>query len=119
MRYLLAWFPMIVIAVANGAAREAWLVPRWLSTMALIVLLGLYMSFVFRRWPLSSSAQAIAVGAMWLALTVAFESGLGWWSGLSWAQMTAEYNLAAGRLWSLVPLWVGVAPYMFFRLTRP
>lgn len=78
---------MIVIAVANGAAREAWLVPRWLSTMALIVLLGLYMSFVFRRWPLSSSAQAIA--------------------------------LAAGRLWSLVPLWVGVAPYMFFRLTRP
>lgn len=62
MRYLLAWFPMIVIAVANGAAREAWLVPRWLSTMALIVLLGLYMSFVFRRWPLSSSAQAIAVG---------------------------------------------------------
>lgn len=87
---------MIVIAVANGAAREAWLVPRWLSTMALIVLLGLYMSFVFRRWPLSSSAQAIAVGAMWLALTVAFESGLGWWSGLSWAQMTAEYNLAAG-----------------------
>ena len=26
-RYLLAWFPMILIAVANGALREAWLVP--------------------------------------------------------------------------------------------
>jgi hypothetical protein len=27
-RYLAAWFPMILIAVANGALREAWLMPR-------------------------------------------------------------------------------------------
>ena len=26
--------------------------------------------------------------------------------------------LAAGRLWALVPLWVAVAPYFFFRLWR-
>ena len=27
-RYLAAWLPMILIAAANGALREAWLVPR-------------------------------------------------------------------------------------------
>ena len=27
-RYLLAWVPMIGLAIANGAFREAWLVPR-------------------------------------------------------------------------------------------
>jgi hypothetical protein len=31
-RYLLAWFPMILIAVANGALREAALVARWAIT---------------------------------------------------------------------------------------
>lgn len=82
---------MIAIAMANGAIREAWLVPRSISTITLIVLLA---------W-----------------LTLAFEFGLGWWSGASWAQMAADYNLAAGRLWALVPLWVAVGPYIFFRLT--
>jgi hypothetical protein len=28
LRYVLAWFPMIAIAVANGAFREGWLAPR-------------------------------------------------------------------------------------------
>ena len=110
---------MIAMAVANGAIREAWLVPRSISTITLIVLFAFYMAWVFRRWPLSSPRQALAVGAIWLALTLAFEFGLGWWSGASWAQMAADYNLAAGRLWALVPLWVAVAPYVFFRLTRP
>ena len=52
-----------------------------------------------------------------LALTLAFESLLGRFvSGLSWREMLAEYNLAAGRLWVLVPISVAAAPYVFFRL---
>ena len=56
---------------------------------------------------------------MWLALTFVFELALGRFvSGLSWSELFAEYNLAAGRLWALVPIWVAVAPYFFFRLWR-
>lgn len=106
-RYLLAWFPMILIAVANGALREAWLVPRLgehaarqVSTLLLIALFVLYIGYVARRWPIASSNEALAV------------------SGLSWQQMIAEYDFAAGRLWALVPLWIAVAPYVFFRLWR-
>ena len=50
-RYLIAWFPMILIAVANGALREAWLVPRLgehaarqVSTLLLIALFALYIA---------------------------------------------------------------------------
>jgi len=125
-RYLLAWFPMILIAVANGALRAAWLVPRLgehaarqVSTLLLIALFALYIGYVARRWPIASSGEALAVGGLWLALTLVFEFGIGRFvSGLSWQQMIAEYDLAAGRLWALVPLWVAAAPYFFFRLFR-
>lgn len=117
---------MILIAVANGALREAWLVPRFgehaarqLSTLLLVALLAIYVGTVTRTWPILSGRQAIAVGALWLALTLAFEFALGRFvSGLSWREMIAEYDLAAGRLWALVPLWVAVAPYVFFRVWR-
>lgn len=123
-RYLLAWFPMVLIAVANGAFREAFLVPRLgehaarqVSTLLLIALFAIYIGFVTRTWPLASSAQALAVGALWLALTLAFEFALGRFvSRLAWDQMLAEYDLAAGRLWALVPIWVAISPYLFFLL---
>ena len=117
---------MILIAVANGALREAWLVPRLgehaarqVSTLILIALFAVYIGYVTRRWPIASSGEALAVGVLWLVLTLGFESALGRFvSGLSWPQLVAEYNLAAGRLWALVPIWVAAAPYVFFRVWR-
>jgi hypothetical protein len=125
-RYFLAWFPMVLIAVANGALREAWLVPRLgehaarqASTLILVALFAIYIGSVLHRWPIASSAQAIAVGALWLFLTLAFEFALGRFvSGLSSEEIIEEYNLAAGRLWALVPIWVAASPYVFFRLRR-
>jgi len=62
---------------------------------------------------------ALAVGGLWLVLTLLFELALGRFvSGLSWQEMIAEYDLFAGRLWALVPVWVAAAPYVFFRLWR-
>lgn len=74
------------------------------------------MGAVFQWWPLASSAEAARVGAAWLILTLAFEFGLGRFVfRLSWRRMLAEYDLSAGRLWILVPIWVALAPYVFFR----
>ena len=123
-RYLIAWFPMVLIAVANGAVREVWLVPRLgeaaarqASTLALLALFAIYIGAVLKMWPIASRSQALAVGAMWLFLTLAFEFGLGYFvSHLSWRQMLADYNVAAGRIWVLVPIWVAIAPYAFSRL---
>jgi hypothetical protein len=125
-RYLLAWIPMVGLAVANGAFREAWLVPRLgehqgrqASTMLLVLLLAVYIGAVMKLWPARSSRHAIATGVLWLVLTLAFEFALGTFvSGLSWREMLAEYNLASGRLWALVPLTVAVAPLVFYRYYR-
>ena len=83
-RYLLAWFPMILIAVANGALREAALVAplgdhaaRQVSTLILIALFGVYIGYITRRWPIRSGGEALNVGALWLALTLVFEFALG------------------------------------------
>jgi hypothetical protein len=106
-RYLLAWLPMIAIAVANGALRQAWFLPRFgdavarqLSTLSLLTLFAIYMGTVFKFWPLASARLALGVGIAWLALTLAFEFGLGYLvSRLTWRQMLAEYDLSSGRLW--------------------
>jgi hypothetical protein len=123
-RYVLAWVPMVLIAIGNGALREAWLAPRLgelharqLSTVFLLALFAVYIWAVTRIWPIRSSRKAVAIGAVWLALTLVFEFALGRFvSGLSWREMLAEYDLTAGRLWVLVPLWVAIAPFLFYRI---
>lgn len=117
---------MAGIAAANGAFREAWLVSRLgehqgrqISTFMLIALLAGYIAAVMRIWPAASSRHAAAIGALWLVLTLAFEFMLGRFvSGLSWREMLAEYDLAGGRLWALVPLSVALAPWVLYRLYR-
>lgn len=114
---------MVAIAVANGALREAGLKrrlseprARQVSTLLLLFFFAIYLAAIFRLWPLASAQQAVAVGALWLVLTLAFEFALGRFvSQLAWRRMLAEYNLFAGRLWILVPIWIAVAPYLFYR----
>jgi hypothetical protein len=124
-KYLLAWIPMVAIAVANGALRELWirkhageLRAHQISTVLLLLLFSLYIGFVVRLWPPESARQALAVGLLWLALTLAFEFGLGRSSGRPWSALLRDYDLLAGRIWVLVPLWVAVAPYLFYRSWR-
>ena len=117
---------MIAIAVANGAARETWLLPRFgdalarqISTVSLLILFAIYIGAVLKLWPLASGRLAIGVGIAWLVLTLAFEFGLGYFvSRLTWREMLAEYNLSSGRLWILVPAWVALAPYVFYTVHR-
>lgn len=114
---------MVLIAVGNGAFREAFLrhrfgelAARQIFTLLLILLLAACMAAVFRLWPLASARDALLVGLGWLALTLGFEFALGRFvSRLSWQEMLAEYDVFAGRVWILVPVWGATAPYVFYR----
>ena len=121
--HVLAWFGLLIVAFANGALREFGLA-RWLSrsaaghfsTILLITLFGVFIFFVMRRWPPASGRDAIIIGVIWMLMTVVFESLLGrYGSGQSWREVFAAYDLTSGNLWALVPLWVGVAPYLMHR----
>lgn len=116
-RYLVAWFGMMALAIVNGIAREAWLVPNLApraayqaSTLILLVLFALYWWWLFRRWPPASTKRAWTVGGTWLAMTLIFEWRLGLAGGLGWRELIEQYNLANGNLWVLIPLAVLVAP---------
>ena len=125
-RYLAAWIAMIGIGIANGVLREltygAYLpenVAHQVSTVIALVLFGVYIWWISRIWNFNSGRQALTVGVVWLLMTVAFEFGFGHWvAGHTWNELLYDYNLAAGRLWVLVPLWIATAPWVFCRLRQ-
>ena len=123
-RYVLAWVPMLVIAVANGALRQATfakvmpeLRAHQLSTLIGSVLIGLFVWFVVRTWPPSSGREALLIGFVWLLLTVAFEFFMGLvLAHRPLSQVLRDYNLFAGRVWVLFLIWILLAPWAFYRL---
>lgn len=125
-KYVLAWFPMVIIATANGAMREAWFTKRLgelrahqLSCVSGSLLLGVYIWALIHIWRPGSSGQALTIGLIWFGLTVAFEFLFGRYArGLSWNELLHDYHILSGRLWVLVLIWITVAPYLFYRLQR-
>lgn len=121
LAYILAWFPMLMLAVLNGFFREAVLKKRLsdlpahqVSTLTLILLFAFYINLVIERFPPASASQALFIGILWVILTLLFEFGLGRFRGNSWDKLLEDYNLFKGHLWVLIPVWVLIAPYLFF-----
>ena len=114
---------MMVIAVGNGTLRDLGykkhvgeLTAHQISTFSLIVFLGVYIRYFVSAVPLATGRQAIIMGLLWLMLTLCFEFGLGRTRGRSLETLLADYDLAHGRLWALIPIFIAVAPYIFHKL---
>jgi hypothetical protein len=122
LKYVLAWMPMVPIAIANAALRQLWygkyvaeLRAHQISTATALLFFSLYIWVVIRRWRPASAGQALIIGVLWLMLTIAFEVLFGRYvAGLPWSRLVHDYNLGAGRVWVLIPLWLLVAPYVFY-----
>jgi hypothetical protein len=122
--YVLAWIPMLGLAIANGALRQLTFGKRMselrahqLSTAIGAAIIGCFIWFVIRMRPPASSRQAISIGLVWLSLTVVFEFAMGrFLMHRPWRQLIQDYNLAAGRVWALFLLWLFLAPFVFYRL---
>ena len=126
LKYIWAWFPMIVIAIANGIFREKVLAnhlnelrAHQVSTASMIVLFGMYVWVLFCIWLPTSANQAIGIGLIWLVLTVLFEFLFGHYIvGHSWEKLLADYNIFKGRVWVLVLIWISVAPLIIYQLRK-
>lgn len=93
------------------------LLAHQMSTATGSVILGVFIWFVIRLWPPVSSSQAGSIGLIWVALTVTFEFGMGGFiMHRPWTHLLHDYNLAAGRVWPLLLVWIGLAPFIFYRL---
>lgn len=119
-RYVAFWFVLAAVAIANGTLRQfvygPWLSElsaHQLSTFTGIVLTALAAAALHRRHPIPAPRQALVIGAAWVAMTIAFEFGFGHYvAGHSWQKLLADYDLSAGRVWSLFLVWIGILPLL-------
>lgn len=108
----------MAIATANGITREVTYAKylndetaHRLSLVPMMVLFGLYVDQIERRWPVPSWRGAIGIGVMWAAIAVGFELGVGHYvDGKSWSDLLREYNLLEGRTGGLVLAWTVAVP---------
>ena len=110
LRYFLAWFGMMILAIVNGGLRDfayksraGDLAAHQISTVVLIILLAGYLWILSRIWPIKSAAQAWIIGGMWFLMTEAFEFGMGVIAGDSWTRLLQAYNVPAGQVWIVEP----------------
>ena len=119
-----AWIGSTTLGVANAGVRElvyadrvGELAAHQISTATLLAALTSYLWLLDQRWPVPDTRTALAIGGSWAALTVLFEFGLGRYVlGSSWPDLLANYKLADGHIWVLVPLWMGFGPATLQRL---
>ena len=124
LKYTIAWIPMVFIAIANGVVRQLGygrifteLFAHQVSCLTGIILFFIYTWALSIRWPIGSSQQALSVGLIWLALTIAFEFLFGRYAAkASWRKLLHDYNILQGRLWTLVLVAVLLAPYVVYRM---
>ncbi len=125
VRALLSWFVLLAVAFMNGALRQ-FAYPSSLGDFAArqvaagvgAVALGATIWILLRRWPIARPRMAWATGALWAALTVAFEVAMVRGSGRPWDDVLAQYALWEGSLWPLLVVWILVAPRWLTALQR-
>jgi len=105
-RALLVWLVIIVAESVHGTLRTLYLAPAIgdFPARRLGVFIGTALIFLialaFTRWiGAQSRRQLLGIGALWVALTVAFEVGLGRAVlHYDWARILADYDLSRGGL---------------------
>lgn len=122
LKYFLLWLPMVFIAIINGTLRDLWyrkyineLAAHQISTLSLLIFLGIYISSVLKKYPPQSGTEALLIGLLWMLLTLVFEFGFGLYRGNSWTQLFDAYNITKGHLWLLIPTGLVLAPYLFLK----
>lgn len=120
--YFLLWFPMVVLAIVNGAIREklyrkflSELSAHQLSTFSALLLFALYFWFITGHWQLDSSSQALLIGVMWFVMTVLFEFVFGHYvMKHSWQKLFSDYNIFKGRFWIVILIWTLLGLYITY-----
>jgi hypothetical protein len=112
------WLALLVLAVANGAFRQAALDPGLgpmrahpVSTLLLCVVILAVTALTIRWIGPKTAGQAWTIGIAWVTATLAFELlGGHYLFGRPWNALLADYALTAGRIWPLVLVTILVAP---------
>jgi hypothetical protein len=117
------WLMMMVVETIHGVLRNLLLVPlvgdlraRQLGVfIGSALILGVAVLLIHWIRP-SSDRDLLMIGAMWLALTLAFEFGLGYALGRPWSALVADYDLTRGGLLSIGMVVLALSPCIAARI---
>jgi hypothetical protein len=106
LRALTAWLALILLEIVNGTLRVAFLVPRIgdLRARQFGVFTGsaliLFVAWMFTPWLAARTVRRqLAVGLLWLALTLAFELLAGHYLfARPWRDLGADFDPRQGGL---------------------
>ena len=124
-RALAVWLIVVVAETMHGIVRTLWWAPRLGDFRArqVAVFSGsaiiLAIAAAFIRWidPPSRRA-ALAIGGLWLLLTLTFEIVVGRATGASWARIAEDYDLVHGGLLPVGMAILTLAPLVAARARR-
>lgn len=117
---LLIWLCIFIIAIANGALREAVLTPV-LGKVSGVVLSGILLSiailsvsyFMLPWIGASTLKEYFTVGLGWLFLTIFFEFIFGHIiQGKPLSNLIEAYTFKGGNIWPIVLIVTAIAPYI-------
>lgn len=119
-RLLLTWLLLAVLMPVNGIVREAGfkrLMPGG-AAETLSVVTGIALILAVTRWlfrvPADEPTVRLALQAATLvALTVAYEFGIGLAGGRSFRELAGHYAIWRGELWPLVLLALASTPWLW------
>jgi hypothetical protein len=122
-RALAIWVGILVLASLNGAVRDLALTPRWgdplaraVSTIALCGLIALVTWLTIGWIHPATTRGALAIGLLWVALTLAFEFLAGHYLfHKPWSTLLADYDVRRGRIWVAVLVATFLAPLLLAR----
>ena len=123
-RALAVWLLIIVAETVHGVIRGVFLAPMVgdLRARQIGVVIGSLIIVAIAtasiRWINAASAKAlVAIGGLWLALTLAFEIVFGRYvAGASWERLLADYDPAQGGFLALGMLVLALSPLIAARL---
>ena len=123
LKAMAIWSGILVLAVLNGALREAIFIPRLGMTAGLVLSGVLLSSLIFAvayfSLPWTGArriTELLGIGLGWLAATLVFEFSFGLWQGQSWQVMLEAYTFKGGNIWPAVLVVTALAPYLAARL---
>lgn len=117
LRALAVWLLIILAESVQGGLRRLLSSPdvefavRQASVVTGALVIFVITWFTLRWMRIRTAAGALAVGAAWVALTIAFELALGRALGLPWRRILEDYDLLHGGLMPLGLAIMGLTPW--------
>lgn len=122
LRALAVWLVLMAAESVQGGLRhllgdgEQAFVVRQISVVTGSAIIFAITWLCMRWMGIRTAKGALAVGGLWVVLTLAFDFGLGRAIGASWREILVDYDLLHGGLMPLGLLAMGLTPWAVRKL---